>query len=75
MLRGILAAVTTKFTAKNELDINEMQRCFALQMQAGCTGPIACGSLALAGARRAQVEAPVKSVMRTRAAIPALVGG
>ena len=41
----MLAAVTTKFTAKDELDIDEMQRCFALQMQAGCTGLIACGSL------------------------------
>ena len=38
MWQGILPAVTTKFTAKDELDIDEMQRCFALQMQAGCTG-------------------------------------
>ena len=45
MWQGILPAVTTKFTENDELDIDEMQRCFALQMQAGCAGLIACGSL------------------------------
>ena len=63
MRLGILPAVNTKFTAKDELDIDGMQRCFALQMQAGGAGPIACG---------AQVEALVKAGLRNRPAIPVL---
>lgn len=45
MWKGVIPAVTTKFTAAGELDFGEMQRCFNLQMQAGCDGLIACGSL------------------------------
>jgi 4-hydroxy-tetrahydrodipicolinate synthase len=40
-----MPAVTTKFTDGDELDHAEMERCFALLMEAGCDGLIACGSL------------------------------
>ena len=40
-----MPAVTTKFTADDQLDHAEMERCFALQMEAGCDGIIVCGSL------------------------------
>ena len=46
MWQGVIPAVTSKFTPAGELDFKEMQRCFALQMDAGCDGLIACGSLA-----------------------------
>jgi 4-hydroxy-tetrahydrodipicolinate synthase len=42
---GVFPAVTTKFTADDRLDIAEMQRCFALQLDAGVHGLIVCGSL------------------------------
>lgn len=45
MWRGILPAVTTKFTADDTLDHGEMERCFGLLMDAGCDGLIVCGSL------------------------------
>lgn len=45
MWQGVFPAVTTKFNADGRLDVAEMQRCFDLQMQAGCDGLIACGSL------------------------------
>lgn len=45
MWKGVLPAVTTKFTADDGLDHTEMERCFALQMQAGCDGLIVAGSL------------------------------
>jgi dihydrodipicolinate synthase/N-acetylneuraminate lyase len=45
MWTGVLPAVTTKFTADGALDHAEMERCFALQMEAGCDGIIVCGSL------------------------------
>ena len=38
-------AVTTKFTEDDRLDHAEMERCFGLQMEAGCDGIIVCGSL------------------------------
>lgn len=43
--KGVFPAVTTKFTPDGRLDAAEMQRCFKLQMDAGCDGLIACGSL------------------------------
>ncbi len=46
MWQGVIPAVTSKFTEAGALDFKEMQRCFALQMDAGCDGLIACGSLA-----------------------------
>lgn len=45
MWQGVIPAVTTKFTENDTLDFKEMERCFALQMDAGCDGLIACGSL------------------------------
>ncbi|MGQ0675716.1 MAG: dihydrodipicolinate synthase family protein [Rhodospirillales bacterium] len=42
---GVYPAVTTKFTADDRLDIAEMERCFALQLEAGVHGLIVCGSL------------------------------
>jgi 1-pyrroline-4-hydroxy-2-carboxylate deaminase len=45
MWTGVLPAVTTKFTAEGALDHAEMERCFGLQMDAGCDGIIVCGSL------------------------------
>ncbi|EKF19499.1 dihydrodipicolinate synthase family protein [Nitratireductor pacificus] len=45
MWNGIFPAVTTKFTDGDGLDHDEMARCFALQMEAGCDGLIVCGSL------------------------------
>ena len=45
MWRGVFPAVTTKFTSNDELDLKEMERCFALQIEAGVDGLIVCGSL------------------------------
>ena len=45
MWTGVFPAVTTKFTADDALDHAEMERCFALQMEAGCDGIIVAGSL------------------------------
>ena len=45
MWAGVFPAVTTKFTESDELDPAEMERCFALQMEAGCDGIIVAGSL------------------------------
>jgi len=45
MWTGVFPAVTTKFTENDHLDHAEMERCFALQMEAGCDGIIVCGSL------------------------------
>ncbi|MES2325451.1 MAG: dihydrodipicolinate synthase family protein [Pseudomonadota bacterium] len=45
MWQGVIPAVSTKFTEDDKLDFAEMERCFALQMAAGCDGLIACGSL------------------------------
>ncbi len=45
MWHGVIPAVTTKFKDDMSLDHAEMERCFALQMDAGCHGLIACGTL------------------------------
>ncbi len=45
MWAGVMPAVTTKFTEDDRLDHAEMERCFALQMEAGCDGLIVAGSL------------------------------
>ena len=45
MWTGVYPAVTTKFTEDDRLDHAEMERCFALQMEAGCDGIIVAGSL------------------------------
>jgi dihydrodipicolinate synthase/N-acetylneuraminate lyase len=45
MWTGVFPAVTTKFTENDRLDHGEMERCFSLQMEAGCDGIIVAGSL------------------------------
>ncbi|MGE0502390.1 MAG: dihydrodipicolinate synthase family protein [Rhizobiaceae bacterium] len=45
MWSGVFPAVTTKFTEDDRLDHREMERCFGLQIDAGCDGLIVCGSL------------------------------
>lgn len=45
MWSGVFPAVTTKFTRDDGLDHDEMERCFGIQMDAGCDGIIVCGSL------------------------------
>ena len=66
MWTGVLPAVTTKFKEDGSLDQDEMARCFALQMDAGCDGLIVCGSLGegsmLSQAERLEVLAVAKAV-------------
>ncbi|MCP4999764.1 MAG: dihydrodipicolinate synthase family protein [Hyphomicrobiales bacterium] len=45
MWHGVIPAVTTKFNHDGSLDHTEMERCYHLQMQAGCHGLVACGTL------------------------------
>ncbi len=45
MWSGVIPAVTTKFTEDGALDHAEMERCFGLQIEAGCDGLIVAGSL------------------------------
>ncbi len=45
MWKGVIPAVTTKFTEGGALDHAEMERCFDLQIAAGCDGLIVAGSL------------------------------
>ena len=45
MWAGVFPAVTTKFTEDDKLDHAEMERCFGLQIEAGCDGIIVAGSL------------------------------
>jgi dihydrodipicolinate synthase/N-acetylneuraminate lyase len=45
MWNGVFPAVTSKFTQDDRLDHAEMERCFALQIEAGCDGIIVAGSL------------------------------
>lgn len=45
MWQGVIPAVTTKFKEDGSLDHAEMERCYAYQMEAGCHGLIACGTL------------------------------
>lgn len=66
MWSGMMPAVTTKFTEDGSLDAAEMERCFALQMDAGNAGMITCGSLGegsmLSPAERLEVLRIAKSV-------------
>lgn len=66
MWTGVLPAVTTKFKEDGSLDREEMARCFALQMDAGCDGLIVCGSLGegsmLSRDERLEVLAAAKAV-------------
>lgn len=45
MWTGMMPAVTTKFTPEGALDRAEMERCFAMQIEAGNAGLITCGTL------------------------------
>jgi len=45
MWTGVIPAVTTKFAEDDALDHREMERCFGLQIDAGCDGLIVGGSL------------------------------
>lgn len=75
MWTGVIPAVTTKFNADGSLDHAEMERCFGLQMEAGCDGLIVCGSLGegpmlsqderIAVLQRAQAVAQGKPVLMT----------
>ena len=73
MWRGVIPAVTTKFTPQDALDFNEMERCFRYLMEAGCDGLIACGSLGegplLSHAERIDVLKLTKAVTVSRPAI------
>ncbi|MCU9849909.1 dihydrodipicolinate synthase family protein [Defluviimonas sp. WL0024] len=68
-----MPAVTTKFTAGGELDHTEMERCFALQIEAGNAGLITCGTLGegnmLSPDERLEVLKIAKSVAGTKPAL------
>lgn len=70
MWRGVFPAVTTKFTSDDRLDMAEMERCFALQVEAGVDGLIVCGSLgeamALEGDEKLEILKLAKSVAGSR---------
>ncbi len=70
MWSGVLPAVTTKFTADDRLDHAEMERCFGLQMDAGCDGIIVCGSLGegpmLSHDEKLEVFATARKIAGTR---------
>lgn len=70
MWRGVFPAVTTKFTSDDRLDMAEMERCFALQVEAGVDGLIVCGSLGEAMALEADEKLEIfklaKSVAGSR---------
>jgi dihydrodipicolinate synthase/N-acetylneuraminate lyase len=73
MWHGVIPAVSTKFTVEGQLDHAEMERCFALQMEAGCDGLIACGSLGegpmLSQAERIEVLRTAKRVAGNKPAL------
>lgn len=73
MWQGVIPAVTTKFNEDGSLDFAEMERCFGLQMEAGCDGLIACGSLGegpmLSHAERLDVLRLTKRVTGARPAL------
>lgn len=73
MWHGVIPAVTTKFNEDGSLDFAEMERCFGLQMEAGCDGLIACGSLGegpmLSHAERLDVLRLTKRVTGSRPAL------
>ncbi len=73
MWHGVIPAVTTKFNEDGSLDFVEMERCFALLIDAGCDGLIACGSLGegpmLSHAERLDVLRLSKQVCGARPAL------
>jgi dihydrodipicolinate synthase/N-acetylneuraminate lyase len=73
MWQGVIPAVTTKFKEDGSLDFAEMSRCFALQIDAGCDGLIACGSLGegpmLSHAERIDVFKTVQAAAKGKPAL------
>lgn len=73
MWQGVIPAVTTKFKQDGSLDFGEMARCYALQMEAGVDGLIACGSLGegpmLSHAERLDVLRSCKDAAGTKPAL------
>jgi 1-pyrroline-4-hydroxy-2-carboxylate deaminase len=73
MWQGIIPAVTTKFNDDDTLDFTEMERCYSFQMDAGCDGLIACGSLGegpfLTHDERIDVFKAVKAATRGKPAL------
>lgn len=73
MWTGVIPAVTTKFDESGALDHAEMKRCFDLQMEAGCDGLVACGSLGegpmLSHDERIAVFETVKAATRGKPAL------
>ncbi|EFO31597.1 dihydrodipicolinate synthase [Roseibium sp. TrichSKD4] len=65
MWQGVFPAVTTKFTADDKLNHAEMERCFALQMEAGCDGMIVCGSLGEAMALEAEEKLEILKLAKS----------
>lgn len=70
MWSGVFPAVTTKFDEDDRLDHAEMERCFALQIEAGCDGIIVGGSLGegpmLSPSERLEVMATARKVAGKR---------
>lgn len=73
--QGVFPAVTTKFTTADRLDIAEMERCFALQVDAGVHGLIVCGSLGEASTLDSEEKLEVlKSALRVaKGRVPVLL--
>lgn len=73
MWHGVIPAVTTKFDESGALDHAEMKRCFDFQMEAGCDGLVACGSLGegpmLSHDERIAVFGTVKAATRGKPAL------
>lgn len=65
MWRGVFPAVTTKFTSDDRLDMAEMERCFALQVEAGVDGLIVCGSLGEAMALEAEEKLEILKLAKS----------
>lgn len=65
MWHGVFPAVTTKFTADDTLDKAEMERCFALQVEAGVDGLIVCGSLGEAMALEPEEKLEILAIARS----------
>jgi len=70
MWKGVMPAVTSKFKEDGSLDHDEMRRCFAIQVEAGCDGLIVCGSLGegsmLSPGERLEVLAAARDVAGRR---------
>lgn len=64
MWQGVFPAVTTKFKVDGTLDPVEMERCFALQIEAGVDGLIVCGSLGEAMALEPEEKLEILAVAK-----------